>query len=236
MTWGLTAVAGATLVSGYMGSKATSSAAQAGADASGASIAEQSRQYDQTRTDQTPWREAGVNALAEMKGQKATPWKNFTMADYQADPGYAFRLSEGLKALDRSASARGGLLSGGALKGITRYAQDAASQEYGNAYSRFNTNQSNTLSREDTGYNRLASLAGVGQTANAAIQSAGQNAVNANTNALMTNATNQGNAALTGAQINASMFQGLGNTAYKYFNPAPTTTPAVDPVSTPVWT
>lgn len=237
MTWGLVAVAGATLVSGAMSSKATSGAAAASGDASAASIAEQQRQYDQTRADQTPWREAGVNALAAMKGQKVTPWKNFTAADYQADPGYAFRLSEGLKALDRSASARGGLLSGGALKGITRYAQDAASQEFGNAYTRFNTNQSNTLSREDTGYNRLASLAGVGQTATNAIQSAGQNMVNANTNTLATNAANQGNAAMAGAQINASMFQGLGNTAYKYFNPTPT--PAVTPVadaSTLQWT
>jgi hypothetical protein len=191
-------------------------------------MAEQARQYDQTRTDQAPWRDAGVNALAEMKGQKPTPWKNFTVADYQADPGYAFRLSEGIKALDRSASARGGLLSGGALKGITRYAQDAASQEYGNAYSRFNTNQTNTLSQENTGYNRLAALAGVGQTATNNIQTAGQNMVSANTNALATNASNQGNAAMAGAQINSSMFQGLGNTAYKYFNPAP---PAVTPVA-----
>lgn len=54
----------------------------------------------------------------------------------QMDPGYGFRLSEGLKALDRQAAARGGLISGGALKAAQRYGQDLASQEFGNAYGR----------------------------------------------------------------------------------------------------
>ena len=47
-------------------------------------------------------------------------------------PGYQFRLGEGLKALERSAAARGTLLTGGTLKGLQRYAQDVASTEYGN--------------------------------------------------------------------------------------------------------
>jgi hypothetical protein len=63
------------------------------------------------------------------------------------DPSYSFRFQEGLKALDRQAAVRGGLISGGALKAAQRYGQDFASQEFGNAY------------------NRLAGLAGVGQTA-----------------------------------------------------------------------
>ena len=52
------------------------------------------------------------------------------------DPGYKFRLSEGMKALDRQAAARGGLISGNALKATQRYGQDLASQEFGNAYNR----------------------------------------------------------------------------------------------------
>jgi hypothetical protein len=67
------------------------------------------------------------------------------MADYQADPGYAFRLGEGQKALDRQAAARGGLISGGALKAATRYGQDMGSQEYQNAFNRYQTNRSNQL-------------------------------------------------------------------------------------------
>jgi len=71
--------------------------------------------------------------------------RDFNMSDFQQDPGYAFRLSEGQKALDRSAAARGGLISGGALKAATRFGQDMGSQEYQNAFNRYQTNRSNQL-------------------------------------------------------------------------------------------
>lgn len=66
---------------------------------------------------------------------------DFTMEKFQQDPGYAFRMSEGLKALDRTAAARGGLISGSAMKGAMRYGQDMASQEYQNAFNRYNANR-----------------------------------------------------------------------------------------------
>jgi hypothetical protein len=71
--------------------------------------------------------------------------RDFSMADFQQDPGYAFRLSEGQKVLDRAAAARGGLISGGALRAATRYGQDMGSQEYTNAFNRYQTNRSNQL-------------------------------------------------------------------------------------------
>jgi hypothetical protein len=71
--------------------------------------------------------------------------RDFGMSDFQQDPGYAFRLSEGQKLLDRSAAARGGLISGGALRAATRYGQDMGSQEYTNAFNRYQTNRSNQL-------------------------------------------------------------------------------------------
>ena len=129
---------------------------------------------------------------------------NFTLADYQADPGYAFRLAEGQKALERSAAARGGLYSGRAMKDMNAYAQGQASQEYGNAYNRYQSNQNNQ-------YNRLASIAGVGQTANNALAQSGQNYANQVGNLTMTNAANQGNAALVGANARMSGYAGLGN-------------------------
>lgn len=52
------------------------------------------------------------------------------------DPGYQFRVQQGMKALEGSAAARGGLLSGSTARGITNYGQQAASQEYGAAYNR----------------------------------------------------------------------------------------------------
>ena len=71
--------------------------------------------------------------------------RDFGMQDFQQDPGYAFRLSEGQKAIDRSAAARGGLQSGSALKAAARFGQEMGSQEYQNAFSRYQTNRSNQL-------------------------------------------------------------------------------------------
>lgn len=62
--------------------------------------------------------------------------KDFTLSDFQADPGYQFRLGEGAKAIENSAAARGMQLSGANLKGLTRFNQDFASNEYGNAWNR----------------------------------------------------------------------------------------------------
>lgn len=52
------------------------------------------------------------------------------------DPGYQFRLQQGVSALDASAAARGGLTSGAAQRALLRYGQDVGSQEYGAAYQR----------------------------------------------------------------------------------------------------
>ena len=94
--------------------------------------------------------------------------KPFGAEQFQADPGYAFRQAEGMKALERSAAARGGLLSGGTLKGIQRFGQDLASQEYGNAFNRYQVERAARL-------NPLQSLMGSGQSsANTLTGAAGQ--------------------------------------------------------------
>jgi hypothetical protein len=118
---------------------------------------------------QEPFREAGLkgqNRLLELLGlseDKKVPGfgkyatAEFTPSMFQTDPGYAFRMSEGMKALERSAAARGGLLSGATLKGTQRYGQDLASQEFQNAFNRFQVQRTNTL-------NPLQSLSGGAQT------------------------------------------------------------------------
>ena len=80
--------------------------------------------------------------------------RNFGASDFQTDPGYNFRLSEGLKALDRQAAARGGMMSGAALKAAGRYGQDVALQEYGNAFNRFQTNRASQAGLFTDAYNR----------------------------------------------------------------------------------
>jgi hypothetical protein len=88
--------------------------------------------------------------------------------NFEADPGYAFRMSEGLKALERSAAARGGLLSGGAGKAFQRFGQGLASQEYGNAFQRFQQERAARAGLGQMEYGRFANeqarRAGLGQT------------------------------------------------------------------------
>lgn len=82
--------------------------------------------------------------------------QRFNSALFEKDPGYQFRMDEGNKAVQGSAAAQGGLLSGAAMKAMQRYSQGFASNEYGNAYNRFTGDQQNM-------YNRLAQMAGSGQ-------------------------------------------------------------------------
>jgi hypothetical protein len=119
--------------------------------------------------------------------------RDFGTADFEADPGYAFRQSEGMKALERSAAARGNLLSGSSMKGIQRFGQDLASQEYTNAFNRYQVNRSNQL-------NPLQSLMGSGQSATNTLTSASAN-----------QGTNQANLIQQAGQARASGYVGSAN-------------------------
>jgi hypothetical protein len=111
-----------------------------------------------------PFLQAGVRALGKLEG--AADYTPFGMDQFQADPGYAFRLKEGQKALDAQAAARGGLISGNALRAATSYGQEMGSQEYTNAFNRYQQERAARLQP-------LQSLAGVGQTTAANLGAAG---------------------------------------------------------------
>lgn len=133
--------------------------------------------------------------------------RDFSMSDFEEDPGYAFRQREGLKGVESGAAARGGLLSGAALKAIQKYGQDLASQEYGNAFGRFTANQTNK-------YNKLAGLVNTGQGATNVLTNAAGNLGNAQAQSL----TNAGNAQAAGivGQANAwNQAIGQGYNAYQ---------------------
>ncbi len=149
-------IAAATIGSALIGSSASRSAGKAQERAAAEGTAAQERMFERQVELQEPFRKVGVNALPELvKASKYTP---FTMKQFQADPGYAFRLQEGLKALDRSAAARGGLLSGATLRGAQRYGQELGSQEFTNAFNRYQLERQARL-------NPLQSLANMSQTA-----------------------------------------------------------------------
>jgi hypothetical protein len=134
----------------------------------------------------------------------AENYQKFGQAQFEQDPGYAFRLSEGQKALDRSAAQRGGLISGSALKAAQRYGQEMGSQEYTNAFNRYQTERQSQL-------NPLQSLAGVGQTTAQNLGGAGQSYAGAAGGLASQNAANQGNAALAAGNIRASQYGTAGS-------------------------
>jgi hypothetical protein len=142
-----------------------------------------------------PYVEAGTNALAEY--QKMAPYEDFGMKQFEADPGYNFRMAEGMKGLERSAAARGLLQSGSTLKGIQQYGQNLASAEYDNAFSRY-------LTQREARMNPYAYLTGIGQAA-----AAGQAAnVGSSGAALAEIAAQRGNASAAQA---AGMGGAIGN-------------------------
>lgn len=133
----------------------------------------------------------------------------------QNDPGYKFRMQQGVNALQNSAAARGTLLSGGTAAGINAYGQDYGSNEYSNVYNRklgeyqqaYNIFQQNQANQ----YNRLASLAGVGQVTAGQLGSAGQQTANSIGNILTGTASNIGNQVNNAAAATASGYAGQAN-------------------------
>ena len=155
-----------------------------------------------------PYVEAGKNALAQY--QKLAPYKDFGMAQFKTDPGYNFRMSEGIKALERSAAARGLLQSGGTLKDITRYGQDLASAEYQNAFSRY-------LTEREARMNPYSYLTGIGQAA-----AAGQAANIGTTGAALADiASQRGNVqaaqAMGASGAIGNAFNSIGTAAGSYY-------------------
>lgn len=142
--------------------------------------------------------------------------------DFQNDPSYQFRKQEGMDGIQSSAAAQGSLLSGAALKSLNEYNSNLASQEYGNAWSRDQTEKQNLMgvlsgnragdynlfSNEDSRrYNQLAGVAGAGQ------QTAGQlGQFGAN------NAAAQGNYAINGANSQANGLVGAANAETQAWN------------------
>ena len=187
----MSAVATAVVASAVIGSASSRSAASTQAKSADHAAALQQQQFERQVELSEPWRKAGEQALNKLI--PLTDYTAFGMDQFQADPGYAFRLSEGMKGLERSAAARGGLLSGATLKGIQRYGQDMASQEYTNAFNRYQAERQARLGP-------LQSLAGVGQTATQQIGQAGQNY-----------AANAGEAMMSGAAARASGYMGGAN-------------------------
>ena len=169
----------------------------------GQAIDAQQAQYDRARKDlldnqaaikasYDPYMSTGMAANNQLgyamglggtgTGEAGALARPFTMADFEADPGYAFRLAEGQKALDRVTSAKGKYYSGGAVKALSDYNQGMATDEYTKAYDRYTKNQSDLYGRlsgvRDAGMNATGSVANLSSNTQGQLNAAGQNYAN----------------------------------------------------------
>ena len=134
----------------------------------------------------------GGNALAPY--DLSSPSNRINATEWvKQTPGYEFQLQEGLNALDRSAAAKGMLLSGAQQRGVTEYGQNYALGHY------------NTL------MDRLASLAGIGQTSSSQTAQLGQNMATQSGQNTMQAAQLAGQARMAGAQAIGSGYINAAN-------------------------
>lgn len=147
----------ASLGAAALGASASKKASKAQSKAAKAAAATQEKFYEQSRTDLEPYRAGGNEAfysLLDMYGLKnpnnpegGQAFNPAALEAFRNSPDYQVALREGVGALDKSAAARGNLLSGGQIKAVERYGSDLASQKFGSYL------------------DRLAHMAGIGENA-----------------------------------------------------------------------
>lgn len=154
----------------------------------------------------------GYGSLLQSYGQQFTAPTGLTE---QNDPGYQARLALGTDAIQRSAAARGSVLTGGTAKALDTYAQDYASNEYGNVYNRalqgYQTNYNVWNNDNSNIYNRLMGLTGIGQEATNTAARLGSNASQQVSNNLLSTAQNVGQQGNNAAAATASGYMGSAN-------------------------
>jgi hypothetical protein len=194
MTWAAGIPIVGAIANGFIGSnaqdKATSAQVNAGRDAQ----ANAQGWYDTAKANYQPYTELGQQGIAGLGNLSSNP-----SSALQADPGYQFRLDQGMQALQRSAAARGGLLSGGTLKGLTDYSQGQASQEFGNAW------------------NRQAGLAQMGQQAAGSLTNVGNAAMGQQNNDITGVGATQAAGTIAKSNLWGNVVNSVTGSAAKYF-------------------
>jgi len=169
MTWVAAGAAAVAVVGGVMGNNSAKKAAGAQKKAQAKAAKEQKKMYEQSRKDMQPYMESGTLANTDLNMRMGLAgdasnkdygflMKRFNNQEFEKDPGYQFRMDEGNRGIAATQAARGGLLSGAAAKEAARYNQGFASNEYQNAYNRFNNDQEGQ-------YNKLSGIKSSGQNA-----------------------------------------------------------------------
>lgn len=210
--------------SAYASKKSSSAAKTQAASADRASQIQQEN-FEQTREDLIPYKQAGDTSLKQLMGQM-TPDGYFNQSykgdkfNFQADPSYAFRRQQGLDGIQSQAAAQGGLLTGATLKALNQYSSNLASQEYGNAFNRWQSTDNNNYERfnadQTNRYNRLSNLVGIGQNAAAQVGNAGAQTAQAVANNTMAGANSIAAGQVASANNWANTANNLGSMATSY--------------------
>lgn len=159
--------------------------------------------YDRNTANLNPFITQGVQDNTRINAFLASNPFDYTTQDFEADPGYKFRFDQGQSALEAQLAAGNRRLSGGALKAAITYGQGAGSQEYGNAFQRYQTTQGRYLEALQNGRN-------VGMSAASAVAGVGQGFANATSANNQTAADARSNAALYTGNVNANLWGGVG--------------------------
>jgi hypothetical protein len=204
MTWAVTAIAGATLVSGYMQSQAAGKAADQYSQSAERGLQYNQQMFDKINDQNAPYRALGENAA----GQYGKYIDNgyFSAQPSMDDltrlmPNYQFGLSQGMGQYNSQLNAAGGLVSGNAIQGGQQFAQGYAGNALNDAFNQYQVNRSNVASN-------LGAGVGFGQNANTTTANA---ATGASTNATsLLSSIGNAQAAGTMGQANA-WSSGLNN-------------------------
>ena len=192
MPWGVAAAVTVGAISARQAGKSAEQAADVQAQAAREGVAESARQFDQTREDFQPFREAGVGALGQqqallgLSGQEA---QEQAFAGLKESPAQQFLRSRAERGLIRNQAAIGGL-GGGNIR--------TALQEQGTAFAQ------QDISNQ---FNRLATLTGGGQAATTNVAKLGA-AATAQQNASNMQAANAQASGILGAQQAQGQFLG----------------------------
>lgn len=208
MTWAVAAVAGATLVSGYMQSQAAGKAAGQYADQAQKGLAYNQQMFDTINEQNKPYRTVGEQGASQYG--KFIDNGYFTAQPTMNDlvtlmPNYRFGLEQGMGQFNAGINAAGGAVSGNAIQGGQQFAQDYAGNALQNAFANYQTNRQNVASN-------LGAAAGFGLNANQITGGAASGAAINATNAY----SNIGNAQAAGTMGQANAWAGGLNNISNY--------------------
>lgn len=195
------AVVGAAAIGGAASLAASSKVSKTDQQTAAANNATQTQIYNQNKDTLQPFVNSGtqattsINALLGLSGDATAASKAYDA--YKGSTEYQSRLAEGQKSVEATLGAKGLLDSGAAQKGLLKFGQTFASNEFGQYLG-------NLQGQQQTGLSAASALAGSGQNY--------ANATSANNNAASETVSN---AALSNAgAVNGVLSSALSAYAY----------------------